>query len=102
MKYEDALKAWGYHKLKDQLISPETICMNDISVNMVFVKGYNCCGGRDPDCYCSMAEDPRADVEISARTTKDRYISAWIELGDFDFIGILKEVLEAANGSIEL
>lgn len=102
MKYEDALKCWAYQKLKDQLQKNETICMNDISVNMVFVKGYNCCSGLDPDCCCSMAEDPRADVEMSARTTKNRYIYAWVDFGDFDFIRTLKEILEAANGSIEL
>ena len=102
MKYEDALKVWGYEKLKPQLSPPETIAMKDIEVRMVFVKGYNCCGGRDPDCYCSMAESPRADVEIYGTTTTGRYIYKDIDLGDFDFISTLKEILEAANGSIEL
>lgn len=102
MKYEDALKCWGYRKLKSQLTPPESILMSDIEVRMVFVKGYNCCGGTDPDCYCSMAESPRADVEIWAKTTQGRNVYTNVDLGDFDFVGTLKEILEAANGSIEL
>lgn len=102
MKYEDALKCWGYLKIKSQVNDDETILMKDIEVRMVFVKGFNCCGGLDPGCCCSMAESPRADVEISATTTKGRYIYHTIDLGDFDFISALKEILEAGNGSIEL
>lgn len=102
MKYEDALKCWGYNKIKDQIRSGESVTMDAIDVKMVFNKGYNCCGGNDPSCYCSMAEDPRADVEITVWTTKGRCLNHWIELGDFDFVGTLKEILEAANGSIEL
>lgn len=103
MKYEDALKVWGYNKLRSQLTPPESILMSDIDVHMVFVKGYNCgCGGGDPSCYCSMNEDPRADVEIWAKTTQGRNVYTSIDLGDFDFVGTLKEILEAANGSIEL
>jgi len=102
MKYEDALKVWGYKKIKSQLAPPEAVLMEDIDVRMVFVKGYACCGGADPSCYCSLAESPRADVEIYAKTTTGRYIHHNIDLGDFDFIGTLEEILEAANGSIEL
>lgn len=102
MKYEDALKCWGYNKLKHRVYKSEAILMDNIEVTMYFTKGYNCCGGSDPYCYCSLAESPRAEVLISARTTKNRYIEESIDFGDFDFVGVLKEILEAANGSIEL
>lgn len=102
MKYEDALKCWGYNKIKDQIHKDESVTMDDINVVMHFSKGFACCGGSNPDCYCSMAESPRADVEITVWTTKGRYIYSCIGLGDFDFVATLKEILEAANGSIEL
>lgn len=102
MKYEDALKCWGYQKIKAQIASDEAVTMNDLGVRMVFSRGYACCGGTDPDCYCSLAESPRAEVTVSARTTKGRYIESSIDLEDFDFVETLKEILEASNGSIEL
>ena len=102
MKYEDALKCWRYSKLKSQVYKTEAILMDDIEVKMVFFQGHYCCGGQDPSCYCSMAESPRAEVEISATTTKGRGLYTSIDFGDFDFVSTLKEILEAANGSIEL
>ncbi len=102
MHYELALKFWGHDKLKPQLKQSEKLVLNQIDVRMNFSQGYACCGGSNPDCYCSYAESPSAEVKISAYTNKGRYISYEIDLDSFDFATVLKEIVEAGNGNIGL
>lgn len=85
MNYEDALKAWGSVRLKQagyDAFDPDTV-----TVNMVFQEA----GG-----YSEYTQwDARADVVISA----DRgYVEIPIE--DFDLGGVLREILEAADGTV--
>lgn len=98
MNYEEALRLWGYKKLEDSLYKTESV--ENIDVRMNFNQGFNCCGGRDPECYCSMAESPSAEVIISGHTSRNRYVQHKIELEDFDFVKILGEIIEAGGGSI--
>lgn len=98
MQYEDALKVWGKQKLESagyKNIDPATV-----TVIMDFNEGYACCGGTNPDCYCSFAESPSANVLIrGTRQTggEARYeISHW----SFDFVKILQEIVQAGGGTI--
>ena len=98
MKYEEALKVWGAMKLNNYNggrygnIDPETV-----KVSFNFNEGYACCGGSDPDCYCSFAESPRAEVVIrSAESGQVRTIP----MEDFDFAQVLKEIVEVGGGNI--
>lgn len=104
MKYEDALKAWGANKIALKYNFPQKdINPNTVKVNMEFDEGYNCCGGYDPDCFCSFAESPRAEVVITGVIHYDndyREICASIPIEDFDFATILKELCDIGNGSI--
>lgn len=102
MHYDMALKMWGLSKLKPQLKQSEKLVLNQIDVGMNFSQGYGCCGGTDPECYCSLAESPSAEVSITAYTNKGRRIEHTIDLDCFDFATVLKEIVEAANGNVGL
>lgn len=102
MHYEMALKIWGLSKLEPQLKQSENIVLNKIDVGMNFSEGFACCGGSDPDCYCSFAESPSAEVSISAYTNKGRRVEHTIDADCFDFAAVLKEIVEAADGNVGL
>ncbi|MFD6636736.1 hypothetical protein ACFWDN_13035 [Micromonospora chalcea] len=105
MNYEQALRAWGKAKLEESErryapaieVDPETV-----NVGLDFNAGYACCGGRDPDCYCSFAESPSAKVSITGHDKNSgAYYSHDIEAYDFDFAAVLKEIVDAGGGVID-
>ncbi len=106
MEYKDALKAWGKIKLDDAnngaWRNPAlSAILESVKVEFEFDEGNNCCGGSDPDCYCSLAESPSANVRISGIDENSGMvmytsISHW----DFDFARILAEIVDAADGVI--
>jgi hypothetical protein len=105
MQYEEALKIWGASKL----ISPwtplrqyESVDVSTVRVVMTFNEGYACCGGTDPDCYCSLAESPRASVEITGETDLGRKLSYDMDASDFNFTEVLGEILCAGDGTLSL
>ena len=118
MQYEQALKIWGAKKLSesstfyDYSVKPyattvkykvEEINISSVYVDMEFDKGWNCCGGRDTNCYCSMAESPSAYVEIRGETLEyHEQLYTTISMSDFVFTTVLKEVLEAAESNLTL
>jgi uncharacterized protein (DUF779 family) len=66
---------------------------------MEFNKGFACCGGSDPNCYCSLAESPSAEVRIHG--IRGGYpVTASISADDFDFAKVLGEIIDAADGSL--
>ena len=103
MQYEDALKVWGAKRLREDM-GPNTkddqINLNTVKVEMEFDEGYACCGGSDPDCYCSFAESPSADVVITGVTTGGRERKVSISHWGFDFASILGEIVAAADGAV--
>lgn len=93
MQYEMALKVWGAQRLSSIYkgnVNPDTV-----SVGMEFNEGYACCGGSDPNCYCSYATSPSAYVVISSGKLKVE-----IDAEDFDFAEILGEIVKAADGNV--
>ena len=94
MQYEEALKVWGASRLR-KAYPKAKIVPDAVVVSLETNYGYSCCGGSDPDCYCSLAESPSGYVEISA----GRY-SVEIDHYEFDFATILKEIVAAADGTI--
>ncbi|QOI67539.1 hypothetical protein SEA_BEUFFERT_164 [Streptomyces phage Beuffert] len=92
MQYEKALKTWGAKRLSTPR---KTVNPDIVTVEMEFNEGYACCGGRDPNCYCSYAESPSANVVITAGKLKET-----INVEDFDFAEILGEIVKAADGAI--
>lgn len=96
MNYEDALAKWGKEKLREHYRGELTaIDEEQVTVDFNYTEGYACCGGRDPDCYCSLAESPSAEVEIRAGRY---YMTIPVDL--FDFSTILREIIAAGGGSI--
>lgn len=94
MKYDDALKAWGLLKLREWY-PKDKIDPQSVTVRMNFSEGYACCGGSDPLCYCSFAESPSAEVRVEA------WPRTWtMSVDDFDFSKVLKEICEAADGTV--
>lgn len=107
MSYEAALQEWGARQIEAER-QRENKCLasyrgarpydetpvrrETVSVVFDFTEGYDCCGGSDPDCYCSYAESPRAEVSISARDTAGQYRARSIPLADFDFVTVLREL----------
>lgn len=96
---ERALQLWGAKKLLDsygmqnKIISPASV-----KVEMEFNEGYACCGGSNPDCYCSYAESPSANVTISGLTTLGMQVRYTISAESFDFVTVLNEMIELAEG----
>lgn len=103
MKYEEAIEKWGALKLKSSYPRLKIDRVSKVFVTMNFEEGFNCCGGMDPDCYCSYAESPRATVEISGNVLsrgKELVLSHIIDFDDFDFATVIRELCEVGNGSI--
>jgi hypothetical protein len=98
MQYEEALKRWGATKLARD--HRGEIVVDSVMVDMEFNEGYACCGGRDPDCYCSFAESPSANVKITGRDEFGKHVSETISHYEFDFVTILKEIVAAADGEV--
>jgi hypothetical protein len=103
MQYEDALREWGARKLEAsyRVHKSETVSRPSVVVKFTFNKGYACCGGTDPDCYCSFAESPSAEVVAEGFTTTGKLVSATIlDHWDFDFGKVLQELVEAGGGQV--
>jgi hypothetical protein len=94
MQFEKALKVWGAAKLSNDKV---TVNPDTVTVMTDFNEGYACCGGSDPDCYCSYAESPSAHVVIMSGSRRYE-----IDLEDFDFATILGEIVQAGNGTLNL
>lgn len=95
MNYEDALKEWGFIKLTEYHGPTVEIDKDLVSVQFEFSEGYACCGGANPDCYCSYAESPSSNVVIQAGQFRYEMYA-----DDFDFSRVLKEIVEASGGNI--
>lgn len=108
MQYEEALREWGARRIEAHYHNYNPVIDRDtVAVDMEFDEGNNCCGGTDPDCYCSLAESPSAKVVITGReltgfAAKKQYrtYQVYIDSYAFDFCTILAEIVEAGNGSI--
>jgi uncharacterized protein (DUF779 family) len=109
MKYEDALREWGARRLEGLYGKDLIVDRSTVTVDMEFDEGYACCGGSDPNCYCSFAESPRASVEISGKAinpkTGELYKKGMpyiynINHYDWDFAKILGEIVDASGGQI--
>lgn len=105
MKYDEALKLWGASKLQYAYLplnNDRDIDVESVNVHMNFNEGYACCGGSDPNCYCSFAESPSTNIRITGRTKKYTQLTYDIDVDDFDFATMLKELCEVADGKVEL
>lgn len=98
MKYDDALKEWGALRLEGN--RKIQVLRQTVKVEMDFDEGFACCGGTDPDCYCSLAESPTANVQITGVDDKGRTITVSISSYEFDFATILREIVEAGGGTV--
>jgi hypothetical protein len=85
MKYEEALKKWGAEKAKIE-------DWESVSVDFDWNEGYACCGGSDPDCYCSFAES--ASFNVVVKVGKKFVYNSDIH---YDMGSFLKELFEVAD-----
>lgn len=99
MKYETALQLWGAEKLATyNSTEKRDIVLSSVSVKFTFDEGYSCCGGSDPNCYCSFAESPSAEVRITGTNTSNHYLCYTMDVEDFDFATVLGELCSLASG----
>lgn len=89
MKYEDAVKKWGEKQLGYAHVEYDEVL--DVSFDMD--PGYQCCGGRDPDCYCSFAESASLQADIRFRR-KGEVVSRTYTVRHIDMGETIKEVVE--------
>lgn len=102
MNYERALRLWGQQKLVDRAVvrrgqQPPDIVAKTVVVRFEFNPGNACCGGSDPNCYCSLAESPSAKIIIEGWTSDGAGCSTYIDAEDFDFVKVLGEIVEAGG-----
>lgn len=108
--YDVALQAWGSIRLAASRGLPVSrIDRSSIKVSMDFDAGYACCNMTDPDCHCTQAIAPTANVVITGFITVDpatgsprRMIEEKIDSEWFEFSDILREIVEAGDGVISL
>jgi hypothetical protein len=90
-QYELALRLWGAQKLKEYYrtqVVPDTV-----DVRLDFDPGYACCGGRDPDCYCSYWEAPSVNIEITGFSkTGGNMLNYRSNAEDFNFFMLMREL----------
>lgn len=107
MEYDLAVRTWGAKKLTEEkearrqggLLGYASTFTDPAHVEVTFDydEGNPCCGGRDPDCYCSMATSPRAEVVIRDDAAM---VQMTIPADEFDFVEVLREIVEAAGGVV--
>ncbi|AXF51615.1 hypothetical protein CONSTELLA_125 [Mycobacterium phage Constella] len=85
MKYEEAAKIWAARNFG---IDARTIK----SVKFDLDPGYACCGGTNPDCYCSYAEAPSIEVTIHHPSGGQTKGLGW------DMTSILRGLFEISEG----
>lgn len=103
MEYDLAVRTWGAKKLTEKIKddpyyrarATTPVDPADVTVEWQYDEGYNCCGGRDSDCYCSQATAGMAHISISAPG-----VAAHVDAEDFDFVEVLREIVEAAGGTV--
>lgn len=101
MHYEEALRLWGARRLEERsLTGKPAVDPTTVVVRMEFNEGYTCCGGTNPNCYCSFAESPSANVSIAGTDVEGKPRYTTIDHDDFDFAAILGEIVAAAGGSL--
>lgn len=104
MHYEDALRHWGANKLYCHTChTTGTARLDSITVEFDFNEGFACCGGTNPDCYCSFAESPRADIRITGQCgahKNGQLLTYTRDANDFNFTTVLEEIVAAGNGTI--
>lgn len=114
MKYEEAIKAWGTMKLREQLSRLNRIeKIENVKVEFKFDEGNPCCAGLDPNCYCSLAEDPNAEILITGNGIRKSgtqcSLSRGISLNTglfgnniISFADLIKELCEVGKGNLSL
>lgn len=95
LSYEDMVVRWGVAKLSIYSgirgkFDPASVAV-DFGVN----EGFACCGGSDPDCYCSFAEAPYLKADITYRTLKGG--NGRITVTDLDFANTMREFIAAGQ-----
>lgn len=101
MEYTEALALWGEMKLRELGYTGDRF--EGIKVDIEVNPGYNCCGGTDPECYCSLVESARAYVEITAKVVNGSSVDTIRCEADpygSDFSTILREICAVGGGSI--
>lgn len=104
--YDRALQLWGLLQLR-RLYPEVEFVPATVTVEMDFNEGYACCGGTDPDCYCSFAESPKSDVVVRGQAAKPwstgpyfpmNGVFTWTESAEsFDFADMVRELFEVAQ-----
>lgn len=108
--YDVALQAWGSIRLAaSRGIPVSRVDRSSIRVSMDFDEGYACCETYDPDCHCTRAIAPTANVVITGYLLADpamgferRMLEEKIDSEWFEFSDILREIVEAGDGVISL
>jgi len=91
-EYEEISRRWALSKLSPLL--REKVSEESVTVDFVLDEGYNCCGGTDPNCYCSLATSPQMTAVISYLPRgRSSGAKLSITLNCIDFTETLREIL---------
>jgi hypothetical protein len=91
--YDEAVRKWGVTRLSGYRNIKGKFDETSVTVDFELDSGFNCCGGSDPDCYCSMAESPSMKAYISYKGI-GKFKPGKIEISYIDFAETLREMLE--------
>lgn len=97
LTYDEAVQVWAKnYAAQDKSFKHKDAYKYrvDVEVN----EGYACCGGRDPQCYCSYAESPSAYIGITI--TDGSILVKQIELRYKDMAEVVREIIVAGGGTI--
>lgn len=99
MKYDKALREWGARKI-EEFHRGVSVDRDSVAVELEFDEGYACCGGADPECYCSFAESPSVHILVTGKSTaakSRKTYSREIDSYAFGFESFLQELLSVAG-----
>lgn len=88
--YEEQLIKWATERFERL---PGDI--QRVTLENQYYEGYDCCGGSDPNCYCSFAESATLNLVVTAYGKRNKLHEEYIDMMYGDMGKLLKEIIEA-------
>lgn len=90
--YDEQVKVWAAQRFNVPLDEIDSVAMES-----VFNEGYACCGGADPNCYCSFAESASMHLSVVVTKVNGRGSVHKIDMMYGDMNELIQEIYEAGQ-----
>lgn len=90
LPYDEQIKVWASSRYDLDLATIESV-----SIDTRFNEGYACCGGADPNCYCSFAESASMYLTITVAFITGGTTNFEIDMIYGDMGKLIQEIIES-------